>query len=121
MTEKAQYIRIMKGEIGPNPTEAEANKMAQTIYNRSRHPAINCSLTNSNEYQTLNYPQHDYKLTEEAYKIFSDAYDQRADGDYDTVGWDTSSTSIKSNKYWKWTAESHKTGSHYYFTITKQP
>ena len=60
-----QMMRIVKGEIGPqNLTEKEAIKMFHTVENRMEHPNIKSSIESKQEYQTLKYPNQDYKLSE---------------------------------------------------------
>lgn len=114
-SEMEQYIRIMKGEIGPDASQEEANKMAQTIYNRVRHPDIKSKLTNDNEYHTLKYSKQDYQLSPSQRALFEAAYNQRAAGQFKTVGWATTPTLIPSNKYYIWEAETYMTGRHYYY------
>ena len=114
-SEMEQYVRIMKGEIGPDASQLEANKMAQTIYNLIRHRDIRSSLTNATEYHTLKYPNQDYPLSQAQRRVFETAYEQRANGDYHTVGWATTRTLIPSNKYYIWEAEQQPTGKHYFY------
>lgn len=119
-SEQEKYIRIMKGEIGPDASQQEANKMAQTIFNRVRHPDIRSNLTGINEYHTLRFPKQDYPLTAAQRQVFEAAYAQRAAGQFSTVGWATGRGLIPSNKYYIWEAEQQKTGKHYFYHATKR-
>jgi hypothetical protein len=118
-SEKEQYIRIMKGEMGPNASQREADRMAQTIYNRQNHREINGDLYSSSAYNTLSHSNHDYQLTAAQRAVFENAYNNRTSGNHGYLGWDTSNSSIKSNRYYEWTAGA-KLDQHYYYTATKK-
>ena len=120
MSEESKYIRIMKGEIGPNATQEEANRMAQTIYNREHHPDVAKGLTNAGAYQTLRYPAHDYQLTPAQNQVFKNAYNSRTSGNHGNLGWDTTRNSIPSTNYYTWTAEPNKCGGHYFYNASKR-
>lgn len=117
MTDKDQMFRIVKGEIGPNNLSVtEATKMFQTIENRIHHKDIKSNIYNSNEYNTLKYEKQNYKLNENQNQILEDAWKKKdTDSNNGKLGWDTSKTSIPSNKYYDWKADDSKTGMHYYY------
>ena len=119
MSDEQQYIRITKGEIGPDGELHEIITMMQTIDNRRNHRDIRSNIQNSSEYQTLKYPGHNYQLSEAQMQKFRQAYatkDRVPNPGF--LGWDTSDSSLISNRYYTWTPTQRKIGKHYYFTAT---
>ncbi|KAL4435810.1 hypothetical protein ABPG74_015778 [Tetrahymena malaccensis] len=115
--DKNDYKRIVVGEIGPsNLSEKECVTMIHTIHNRINHKDIKSSLTNPNEYHTLKYEKQNYQLNQRQEGVFDQALNNINDyPNQHYLGWDTSSTSIKSNKYYEWKAE-EKVGQHYFYS-----
>lgn len=94
--------------------------MMQTIDNRVNHPDIKSNIYSSSEYQTLKHSRHDYKLNSQQQNILNQAWNQRNSVPNDgKLGWDTSQSSIKSNKYYTWKPEASRTGQHYYYDAVR--
>lgn len=117
MSHREQMDRIVKGEIGPNNlTVKEATTMYQTIQNRIDHKDIKSDIYNPNEYNTLKYEKQNYTLTPDQQQILDEAWARKdTEPNQGKLGWDTSKTSIHSNKYYDWKADENKTGMHYYY------
>lgn len=113
--ERADYIRIAKGELGPNASQAEINALMGAIHNRQNHRDIPHDLKDSSQYHTLKHPHHNYNLTPQQEQRFNQGYEQRTNPNNNFTAWDTSNSSIQSNRYYEWTPVS-KIGSHHFYT-----
>ena len=90
--------------------------MMHTIENRMEHPDIKSDIYSDKEYHTLKYEKQDYKLSEEQSNVINRAFEEKDQTpNQNKLGWDTSQNSIKSNKYYEWTADPEKQGAHYYY------
>lgn len=111
----AQYIRIAKGEIGPDASMEEIITMMQTIDNRQSHPSIRDNLQDPGCYDTLRYPNHDYALSPTQQARFEEAFSRRGSvANEGFLGWSTSNSAFQDNPYFTWTAIK-KVGKHYYY------
>ena len=64
-----KYIRILKGELGPNASLENASARAKEIHERVNE------IDNPNVFPTLREPEQDYELNNEQYSLFKQAYE----------------------------------------------